>query len=350
MMQLKFSSSLFHQIGQHSTTTALAAAGAAAVMSSNTTNTLGTSFLAPRPAAILWMASSMACHFGGYEFARSSSLALFTSPITGFKSPAAFPLAMACVSPLSLLLLWLYGKELHQYGPKIALRKSILGTMAIMSLTAIMMGGIIPTTTTLRQALVGIAFCFQNSYAHLLYTQHWSFMGSIMDPTEGSKWFASIAGLSSLASMMTGSLVGPFVHHVGLYGLLFATVICLGLSLGCSERAYHLAETHGFDPSLERRTTSNTTNDNQEKSKKSNLAQMATKLFQNQPTLKALFMEVVTFQSLCTILNICLVTKLKTDVVNDRNRAAWTGKVFIFTHIYIYIHIIMYLVLLLLLL
>ena len=358
MLQQQLPSSFIHVLGRSSTTTALAAAvSAAAAMSNNNNSTspAGALFLAPRPSAILWMASSMACHFGGYEFARSSNLALFTSPTTGFQSPAAFPLAMACVSPLSLVLLWLYGKELHHYGPKIALRKSILGTMAIMSLTAVLMGGINPTTSIsisiLRQALVGFAFCFQNSYAHLLYTQHWSFMGSIMDPIEGSRWFASIAGLSSVASMITGSLVGPFVHHVGLYGLLIGTVICLGLSLGCSERAYHLAETNGFDPSLERQTTSNNTNNihdnnnnnnNNNKSHRSNPAQMATKLFQNQPTLKALFMEVLTFQSLCTILNICLVTKVKTDIVNDRNRAAWTGKVILWIHLDTYIYLYIY--------
>jgi ATP/ADP translocase len=49
-------------------------------------------------------------------------------------------------------------------------------------------------------------------------------------------------------------------------------------------------------------------------------------LFRRVPTLGALFFEALTFQSLSTILNTCLVTQLKDAVPNDADRAAWTGK------------------------
>jgi ATP/ADP translocase len=44
------------------------------------------------------------------------------------------------------------------------------------------------------------------------------------------------------------------------------------------------------------------------------------------PTLGALFFEALTFQSLSTILNTCLISQLRGAVPDDANRAAWTGK------------------------
>ena len=45
--------------------------------------------LPPRAMSCIYMAIAMAFHFGGYEFARSGALALFTSSKTGFSHPAA---------------------------------------------------------------------------------------------------------------------------------------------------------------------------------------------------------------------------------------------------------------------
>ena len=50
-------------------------------------------------------------------------------------------------------------------------------------------------------------------------------------------------------------------------------------------------------------------------------------LFARVPTLKALFCEVLSFQSLSIILNVCFVTKLRLSVVDDVARASYTGKV-----------------------
>ncbi len=50
-------------------------------------------------------------------------------------------------------------------------------------------------------------------------------------------------------------------------------------------------------------------------------------LFIRVPVLGALFFEVIAFQSLSTIINVCFVTKLKDAISNDSLRAAWTGKV-----------------------
>jgi ATP/ADP translocase len=58
-----------------------------------------------------------------------------------------------------------------------------------------------------------------------------------------------------------------------------------------------------------------------------NLAARGKQLFERVPTLKALFCEVLAFQSLSTILNVCFVTKLKNTIVSDVARASYTGKV-----------------------
>ena len=57
----------------------------------------------PEGKAVVLMAIAMAFHYFGYSLARPITVALFTSSATGYAGiPAAFPLAMAFVSPFSL--------------------------------------------------------------------------------------------------------------------------------------------------------------------------------------------------------------------------------------------------------
>jgi ATP/ADP translocase len=49
-------------------------------------------------------------------------------------------------------------------------------------------------------------------------------------------------------------------------------------------------------------------------------------LFQTVPALAALFCEVISFQSLSTVLNICFVRKLKESMPLDTDRASFTGR------------------------
>mmetsp|Transcript_8182 Transcript_8182/g.11798 ORF Transcript_8182/g.11798 Transcript_8182/m.11798 type:complete len:554 (-) Transcript_8182:296-1957(-) len=293
----------------------------------------------PRGKSCILMALAMALHFGGYEFVRSANLALFTSSETGFTSPSAFPLAMACISPLSVLLLMAYGQELEAHGPRIALRHTTLLSIVGFALFGLLISALqhypimVPSffggggspKVSISKLVVGLAFIFQNSYAHLLYTQHWSFLGSVMTPTEGSTWFASIAGLSSLSSTMTGSLVSALVDKVGLIGLMGCNVVALVASLLCAEQSYKIAEGCGFDPAQE---IQQKTKDKAAKKSKASQNQIskALDLFRRVPTLGALFCEVLSFQSLSTILNVCFVSKLKSTITNDTERAAWTGK------------------------
>lgn len=305
--------------------------------------------LPPRGAAVLSMAIAMAMHFGGYEFARSSNLALFTSTKTGFTSPGAFPLAMACVSPFSVLLLMWYGRELDQNGPRVALRHTTFFSLVAITLSALLITVLEKNQTLLKipfwrkdgvarsfklsPLIVWASFIFQNSYAHLLYSQQWSFISSIVTPSEGAQYFASIAGLSSLASTVAGTGVSKVVERVGLSGLLGATAVCLVFSMMCADTAYGISEKYEFDPAEEIKNQQrakteilNSTGTSTAEPEKGGIIDRTVELFMRVPVLLALFFEVFSFQSLATILNVSFVTKLKSAIADDGERAAWTGK------------------------
>lgn len=201
-------------------------------------------FFSPRARSCLWMAVAMSLHFGGYEFSRSGVLALFTSSESGFSHHAAYPFAMGLVTPASLLLLYWYGLLLKARGPRYALRTTkLLSVVALLSGTIILKLAGQGNPTVWTKLLVGILFVFQNSYGHLIYTQQWSFLGSVMTPTEGTKWFSAIAGICSIVCTFAGTLVHRLASVVGLLGLIQGTGATLLLSLLMADRAYQLSET-----------------------------------------------------------------------------------------------------------
>jgi len=282
--------------------------------------------LTPRVRSIGYMAIAMALHFGGYEFFRNSCLAIFTSSETGFSSAAAFPLANALVSPFSLLLLWGYGRELDSKGPRVALRHTTLFSIVFIAIAAASlnlchsMTGINPIV---GKALIGITFLFQNSYQYLLYTQHWSFAGSVLTPEEGARWFASLGGFSSIVCSIMGSMVPVLLPRTGLYGMMALTCLTLAVCLICSDRAYALAEEHHFDPAQQMKSKSKTASKDEHKKHR---IQKAIDLFRRVPTLGALFCEVLSWQSLNTILGVAFVSALKATISDDVARSAYTGR------------------------
>ena len=91
--------------------------------------------------AVFYMAMSMALHFFGYEFARSATLTLFTSKSTGFSSVSSLPLALACVCPASLTLLYVYTACLDKFGPRAALRyTSVMCAIMLVALSCVISG------------------------------------------------------------------------------------------------------------------------------------------------------------------------------------------------------------------
>ena len=203
---------------------------------------IGMSAILPRPLACIYMATAMALHFGGYEFARSSALALFTSSETGFSSPAAYPFAICFVTPVSLALLYWYGVRLEEAGPRVALRDTKILSASVLALSSWTLALLPKGFPILSRMIVAVLFIFQNSYAHLLYTQHWSFLGSVMTPSEGVKWFSVIGGLSSVLCTFAATIVHNLAHHVGLHGLIAGTCLTLSFSAVFADKAYALAE------------------------------------------------------------------------------------------------------------
>jgi len=286
-------------------------------------------------------------------------MALFTSASLGFGSSSGsyYPLAMACASPLSMVLLLAYTRQLDRKGPRRALRNTTLLCISALTISGIAMatmqrnelwGNIKVLSLPISQVVVWACFVFQNSYAHLLYAQQWSFLGSIFTPTEAGKYYSYVAGLSSVSSMIAGTSVSKLVEWIGLEGLLGLAAASLTLTLLLADWAYSTAEKHGFDPSREiqkrkknkadstlqhskqsQSRSRSTDASTEEKPNKTLLHQIreGVSLFRRVPTLGALFFETLCFQSLSTILSTCFVMELE-SVPNDNERASWTGNLY----------------------
>lgn len=95
----------------------------------------------------------------------------------------------------------------------------------------------------------------------------------------------------------------------------------------CNARLQFCRSQFGFDPADEIAQKQKDKNAKQQENRQ-NMVARGKDLFQRVPTLKALFCEVLSFQSLSTILNVCFVTKLRSTIVDDVARASYTGKLY----------------------
>ena len=94
---------------------------------------------------------------------------------------------------------------------------------------------------------------------------------------------------------------------------------------------------HGFDPAESMLKKQNQKEqqkqDSDSKSGESvSLFTKTTNLFRRVPTLGALFGEVISFQSLSTVLNVCFVRQLKESIPLDTDRASFTGVFYAYTN------------------
>jgi hypothetical protein len=202
------------------------------------------------------MAIAMSLHYLSYSIARPSTIALFTSAKTGFAgNTAAFPLAMAFISPTSLCLLLLYGKILNRAGPRGAVKETtflcasvLWGSAVLVYLLQGMESGVTPISIfgafSIKpiQILVGALFIFRESYVQLLTSQYWSFMASVLTPDQSAKWFSPISGLTSVTSAISGFGVRSVVEKIGLPGALGLAGAILITSLLFTERAYSISD------------------------------------------------------------------------------------------------------------
>eukprot|EP00536_Pseudo-nitzschia_multiseries_P005217 jgi/Psemu1/238343/estExt_Genewise1.C_950057 len=282
------------------------------------------------------MALAMACHYLGYSLARPVSIALFTSKATGYPdSPGAFPFAMAFVSPISLCLLLAYGSILQKRGPRGALERTtlycssaILGASAAIEFAQRTNAVLWKTSIPVVKLISGPLFVFRESYVQLLTSQYWSFMASVLTPNESAKWFAPIAGLTSIASVMGGTAVSFLSERLNLSGTLACTGLALILSMLATGKAYSIAEKNGFSPkprSKKMNLKKGKQNGRKGEEYEGGMLSKARNLFKRVPVLKALFCEIIASQSLATLLNVCFVASVGATIPDDTVRAGWVG-------------------------
>ncbi len=338
---------------------------------SDTTNripsTLPTSLLSsPRTLAALSMATCMSLHYLAYSLARPATMTLFTSPRLGFGGEgggsvsSAYPLAMTLIGPASFALLLLYGIALDARGPYGALQFTTLGCASVLGLSSLVIArmdatipqhGAVPASaasTAMTRYIVGALFVFRESYVQLLTSQHWSFISSILTPSESSRWFAPISGLTSITSALAAAGVGKMSSLLGLQGVLLVASIVLGGSVVFGRMAYSIAEKNGFNPAEEQRRkrqkhqaqsssadgnalkTSSSSERRHDKNyrSKDGIFSKAGDVFRREPTLWALFCEILACQGLSTLLNVCCITRVSEAMPDDAERAGWMGKFF----------------------
>mmetsp|Transcript_5122 Transcript_5122/g.9733 ORF Transcript_5122/g.9733 Transcript_5122/m.9733 type:complete len:513 (-) Transcript_5122:697-2235(-) len=297
--------------------------------------------------AVTYMALCMAIHFAGHEFARAPTSSLFTSKLLGFQSPSALPLAVGCVSPFSVILLNAFQSILEKYGPRRALSQSTivysiflisvaillkrLGNQGINENSYIMQWPSICDCKGLVKTLLFSLFVYQSANVQFLYTQHWSFLGSILTPQEGKLWFAPIAGVGSIASTVAAANVSRLVERIGLLGLLGFAGLVIGASSAFGDMAYRVARESGFESihdddkkSEERNKQPGSKEMVQDDGSRVNFGSM--NLFRRVPILRAMFVEVILSQCLSSVLNFQFMVKVKEAIIDDEDRASWTGK------------------------
>lgn len=151
-----------------------------------------------------------------------------------------------------------------------------------------------------------------------------------MTPDEGSRWFSALGGVSSVVCGLMGYMIPFMVPRVGLYGLMAATSLVLCLCLLCSDRAYALSQKYDFDPSLQMKAKQLSEAKKSEETK--HRLGKALDLFRRVPTLGALFGEVLSWQSLNTILGLAFVTAIKANFLDDLERSAYFGRFYTYVN------------------
>ena len=183
----------------------------------------------------------------------------------------------------------------------------------------------------------------QSGFVYLLSSQHWSFLGSVQSKEEGARWFAPIAGVGSISSTVAAFAVSPLLNVLGLPIILVAASFLLAVSACCGDIAYqvaqkvrhgmfnwfrlirsHLIEKHvyaqnGFEPKKE--ITKKPIRSNE------SLLLSARRLFARVPILGALCSEVLISQCTTSLLGFLFLVKGKESILNDADRARWTGNV-----------------------
>lgn len=166
-------------------------------------------------------------------------------------------------------------------------------------------------------------------------SQYWSFMASVLTPNESARWFAPIAGLTSIASVVGGTAVSFLSERLKLSGTLACTGLALLLSMLATGQAYSIAEKNGFSPKPRSKSSkSMKTRGQKGEEYEGGLFTKARKLFKRVPVLKALFCEILASQSLATLLNVCFVASVGATIPDDTVRAGWVGNFYALINVF----------------
>ena len=191
-----------------------------------------------------------------------------------------------------------------------------------------------------------------SAFFQLLYTQHWSFLGSVIgmlgvtddedgsnndrksqklpSSSEGTMWFAPIAGLGSVSSTVAGICLPRLVERFGLTGSLSVAAGVLLLSGVLADRAYRIALQNGFEPGHFHNHKTKACHGGKEKNTDDNgqddsLTQASVKLFRRVPVLGSLSLEVLACQSVSSIIHFLFVLEVQQSIPDDTHRANWTA-------------------------
>jgi ATP/ADP translocase len=151
-------------------------------------------------------------------------------------------------------------------------------------------------------------------------------MASVLTPNQSAKWFAPIAGLTSISSVIGGTAVSILSKHLNLSGALACTAVALLISLFATGSAYSIAERNGFSPEQQHMAKQKRMKKTEKEIEKhEGLVEKATRLFARVPVLRALFLEILASQGLATLLNVCFVSSVGANIPDDNIRAGWVG-------------------------
>jgi len=157
----------------------------------------------------------------GYEFIRSVSSSLFIAAY----GARHLPIVMALGPVGTLALIYLYGFLLSWRGPcQALLLTSGLSALVISGCYLGLRGGF--------PIAAGLAYVFREAYIVLLVEQYWSFINSVLVPSQGRRFNGPITGVASLGAITGGLLVNRWAEGLGSETLLlFAAASLVPASL-----------------------------------------------------------------------------------------------------------------------
>ena len=193
---------------------------------------------------ILFMTVAMAILSGTYELLRSASTALITAETT-----LNVPLVMSLSTPFSFLLLVWYNYEMRR-GPRHTLFRTstAIGFYFLLASTILTnenkklsdgAGQSYPEIVV--NIFAGLTYLTCESCYHLLCTQHWSFISSIVSEKQGKTLFAPIGGVCSISGAIAGVLVKIILRYISLGQLLGLGGVLLLITVKFSDYAYEVA-------------------------------------------------------------------------------------------------------------